>query len=167
MRELCPYITQEAHEQQKPDPVGIVEDDLIKELKVGDHLLLKNGKRDFLTLVTKIDGQYVTVQYYNKKKPTKGSFKPMENLNLAWYKPEDESKHPIEVYRPTLTPGQVDLGYVAYSEKLHAGVFYQKKLEESHLTRNAKGVTIPRGKLIAVRKSQPTHAPSGEPEELE
>ena len=91
----------------------------------------------------------------------------MENINLAWHKPEDESKHPIEVYRPTLTPGQIDLGYVAYSEKLHAGVFYQKKLEEPHLTRNAKGVTIPRGKLIAVRKSQPTHAPSGEPEELE
>ena len=103
MRELCPYITQEAHERQKPAPVGTVEGDLLKELKVGDHLLLKNGRRDFLTLVTKIEGQYVTVQYYNKKKPTKGSFKPMENLNLAWAKPEDESKHPIEVYRPTLT----------------------------------------------------------------
>ena len=82
VRELCPYVTQEAHERQKPAPVGIVEDDLLKELKVGDHLLLKNGKRDYLTLVTKIDGQYVTVQYYNKKKPTKGPFKPMENLNL-------------------------------------------------------------------------------------
>ena len=167
VRELCPYVTQEAHERQKPAPVGIVEDDLLKELKVGDHLLLKNGKRDYLTLVTKIDGQYVTVQYYNKKKPTKGPFKPMENLNLVWCKPEDESKHPIEVYRPTLTPAQIDLGYVAYSEKLHVGIFYQKRVEESHLTRNAKGVTIPRGKLVAVRKLLPTHAPSGEPEELE
>ena len=58
-------------------------------------------------------------------------------------------------------------GFVAYSEKLHVGIFYQKRVEESHLTRNAKGVTIPRGKLVAVRKSLPTHAPSGEPEELE
>ena len=109
----------------------------------------------------------MTVQYYNKKKPTKGPFKPMENLNLVWCKPEDESKHPVEVYRPTLTPAQIDLGYVAYSEKLHVGIFYQKRVEESHLTRSAKGVTIPRGKLVAVRKSLPTHAPSGEPEELE
>ena len=58
VRELCPYITQEAHERQKPAPVGIVEDGLLKELKIGDHLLLKNGRRDFLTLVTKIEGQY-------------------------------------------------------------------------------------------------------------
>ena len=91
----------------------------------------------------------------------------MENLNLAWSKPEDESKHPIEVYRPTLTPAQIDLGYVAYSEKLHAGIFFQKRLEESHLTRNAKGVTIPRGKLVAVRKSEPTLAPAEKPTELE
>ena len=98
---------------------------------------------------------------------TKGSFKPMENLNLAWAKPEDESKHPIEVYRPTLTPAQVDLGYVAYSEKLHVGIFYQKRLEESHLIRKATGVTIPRGKLVAIRKSLPTNEPTGEPEELE
>ena len=71
------------------------------------------------------------------------------------------------MYRPTLTQAQVDLGYVAYSEKLHVGIFYQKRLEESHLTWNAKGVTIPRGKLVAVRKSLPTHEPSGEPEQLE
>ena len=44
--------------------VGIVEDDLLKELKVGDHLLLKNGRRGFLTLVTKIEGQYVTVKFW-------------------------------------------------------------------------------------------------------
>ena len=29
VRELCPYVTQEAHERQKPAPVGIVEDDLL------------------------------------------------------------------------------------------------------------------------------------------
>ena len=36
VRELCPYITQEAHERQKSVPVGIVEDNMLEELKVGE-----------------------------------------------------------------------------------------------------------------------------------
>ena len=74
-----------------------------------------------------------------------------------------------EALRLRLLRGRpMEAGRALVARLLRIGrIFYQKRVEESHLTRNAKGVTIPRGKLVAVRKLLPTHAPSGEPEELE
>ena len=70
IRELVPYITRAAHEKQEQTDVD-QEADAILEVKVGDHLLLKNGPRGFLTKVLSREGPYVTVHYYNTKNKDK------------------------------------------------------------------------------------------------
>ena len=89
VRELCPYITREAHEQQTTTS-DVQQQDSMLEVKLNDHLLLPNGNRDYLTKVTKVEGPYVTVQYYNHAKPSK-DFYNKQNLFLVGDRREVQS----------------------------------------------------------------------------
>ena len=111
IRELVPYITRAAHEKEEQTDVDQEADEVL-EVKVGDHLLLKNGQRDFLTKVLARSGPYVTIQYYN----TAGADKDKE-LKLVWYRqnPGADGEEYQEIFADKLTTKQQKDGYVAWT----------------------------------------------------
>ena len=154
VRELCPYITREAHEQQTTTS-DVQQQDSMLEVKLNDHLLLPNGNRDYLTKVTKVEGPYVTVQYYNHAKPSKDFYNKLE---LVWWRlnPSSTEEDIEEVYGSVLSAENASGGYQPYTDKIHLNYFYQRILNK-HDIRVAKdgSVALPAARLSILRKSKP------------
>jgi len=161
VRELCPYITREAHEEQTK--LSKEQDaDSLMDVEVGNYLILPNGRRLFLTIVRKIEGPYLTVQYLNTYTPKEDH---MSNLNLAWERqnPSSAEEDQQEIYAPTLTAKQVAEGYEPFTEKIHINYFHQKVLTNTDLLKKSfkhdgkarSGITVSKLKLAGVRKAKP------------
>ena len=161
VRELCPYITRGAHEEQT-QASQVQNHDSTMDVEVGNYLVLPNGRRLFLTMVRKIEGPYLTVQYLNTYTPADDD---MTNLNLAWWRqnPSSTEEDHEEVYAPTLTAKQVAEGYEPWTEKIHINYFHQKVLVEKDLQtkkfsyegKSKTGKTLSKLKLAGVRKAKP------------
>ena len=164
IRELCPYITKEAHEQQKPhfavnQPISKLDP------QVGDYLLLPNGSRDFVTKVMELDHGLAQVQYMNKKDPGKGPIAPYTGLRLAWQrkKPSNNPFEPSatdeeeELYVDRLSPAQVAAGWKPFEEVLSLDEFYQRVISPKDLKKSANGYTLNRAKRAIVTKAKPIH----------
>ena len=155
IRELVPYITRAAHEKEEQTDVDH-EADAVLEVKVGDHLLLKNGQRDFLTKVLARSGPYVTIQYYN----TAGADKDKE-LKLVWYRqnPGADGEEYQEIFADKLTTKQQKDGYVAWTEQIHLHLFYQRIVEPKDMKIKPNGRHITPLRRAAIRKAGPLVAP--------
>ena len=161
VRELCPYITREAHERQTSDSVEQDADSML-DVEVGNYLLLPNGRRQFLTLVKKVEGPYLTVQYLNTHTPQDDN---LSNLNLAWWRqnPSSTEEDMQEIYAATLTSQQVADGYEPWQEKIHVNYFHQKVLTDKDLQlkkfkhdgRQRAGITLSKLKRNGVKKAKP------------
>jgi hypothetical protein len=161
VRELCPYITREAHEEQTKAAIEQDADSML-DVGVGNYLLLPNGSRSFLTQVKKVEGPYLTVQYLNTHTP---GVDDLSNLNLVWCRqnPSSTEEDVQEVYAATLTTKQVADGYEPWQEKIHVNYFYQKVLIDKDLQlkkfkhdgRNRAGITLSKLKRNGVKKSKP------------
>ena len=123
---------------------------------VGDHLLLKNGQRDFLTKVLARSGPYVTIQYYN----TAGADKDKE-LKLVWYRqnPGADGEEYQEIFADKLTTKQQKDGYVAWTEQIHLHLFYQRIVEPKDMKIKPNGRHITPLRRAAIRKAGPLVAP--------
>ena len=164
VRELCPYISRKAYEEQLEDSAGQLHDSML-EVKCGDYLLLPNGRRDFLMLAKKLEGPYVTCQYMNTWTPKED---PLTNLNLVWYRdsPSSTDEDVDEIYAPTLTSKQVSDGYGPWDEKIHLNHFYQRALTTKDLLKkkfkregqnSMDGFTLSKIKRAGIKKCKPLH----------
>ena len=155
IRELVPYITRDAHEKQEQTDVD-QEADAILEVKVGDHLLLKNGPRDFLTKVLSREGPYVTVHYYNTKNKDKD-----KELKLVYYRqnPDVEGEHYEEIYVDSLSTAKQTQGWAPWTEQIHLHLFYQRIVEERDMKIKPTGRHITPLRRAAIRKAGPLVAP--------
>jgi transposase InsO family protein len=164
VRELCPYITKEAHEKQHANEA--VNQPISKlDPKVGDYLLLPNGSRDFLCKVLSVQHGRVLFQYLNKENPGKGSVKPYTALKLTWMR-KKPSNNPFdelasddweEKYCHQLTPAQVASGWKAYDETLSVDEFYQRIVYEKDLLKTPNGITLTPSKRAVITKLRPVH----------
>ena len=164
VRELCPYITKEAHEKQHANEA--VNQPISKlDPKVGDYLLLPNGSRDFLCKVLSVQHGRVLFQYLNKENPGKGSIKPYSALKLTWMR-KKPSNNPFdelasddweEKYCHQLTPAQVASGWKAYDETLSVDEFYQRIVHEKDLLKTPNGITLTPSKRAVITKLRPVH----------
>jgi transposase InsO family protein len=152
-REICPYITREAHEQQTSQGVSQQHDSML-EVKPQDWLLLPNGKRDFLVKVMKVEGPYVTIQYYNTERPGAEMY---EKLKLVWMRqnPSSTEEDIEEVYGSVLKPQHAAAGFQPYSDKIHLNYFYQRILTKHDVIRKGENHAIPKARLAIIRKSKP------------
>ena len=150
-RELVPYVTREAHEQQKQTDV-VQENDELLEVKPGDHLLLRYGRRDFLTKVLTKSGPYVEVQYYN----TEGKDKDRD-LRLVWYRqdPSVEGEAYQEIFKDQPSRSELQQGYVPWTERIHLNQFYQRIVEDKDMKISKDGRRITPLRKAAIRKSGP------------
>ena len=155
IRELVPYITRDAHEKQEQTDVD-QEADALLEVKVGDHLLLKNGPRDFLTKVLSREGPYVTVHYYNTKNKDKD-----KELKLVYYRqnPDVEGEHYEEIYVDSLSTAKQTQGWAPWTEQIHLHLFYQRIVEERDMKIKPTGRHITPLRRAAIRKAGPLVAP--------
>ena len=164
VRELCPYITKEAHERKIANhsvnqPISRLDPE------VGDYLLLPNGNRDFLCKILAVQHGRVHFQYLNKDKPGKGDVKPYTALKLAWYR-KKPSNNPFEEsasddweekYANNLTPAEVAAGWKAYDETLSVDEFYQRVVQAKDLTQTPNGMTLKPAKRAVITKFKPIH----------
>ena len=144
-----------AHEKQEQTDVD-QEADAILEVKVGDHLLLKNGPRDFLVKVLSREGPYVTVHYYNTRNKDKD-----KELKLVWYRqnPGADGEEYQEIFADKLTTKQQKDGYVAWTEQIHLHLFYQRIVEQKDMKIKPTGRHITPLRRAAIRKAGPLVAP--------
>ena len=121
-------------------------------MKVGDHLLLKNGGRDFLAVVRSREGPYVTIQYYN----TQGKDKDKQ-LKLVWYRqnPDVEGEEYEELFASQLTKKQQQQGYLAWTEQIHLNLFYQRIVEAKDMKVTADGRHITPLRRAAIKQAGP------------
>ena len=155
VRDMCPYITKEAHEREisSPDDGGLQSaPPLLPE--VGDFLLLPYGSRDFVCRVLHFNptSGVVKVQFYNNEK--NGGL--LEKVQPVWYCPKDHNK---EVYCGEVKRQLKFPAYLPYTVELHVDEFYQveikKKLHSQPGTARFSKVTLPRHLKNGVRKFKP------------
>ena len=151
VRELVPYVTQEAHEQQQDMDIDQNHQQLL-QVEVGQHLLLPNGKTDFLVIVKSKSGPYFTVQYYNNEQKDK-----TKEVRLVWWRqnPDSTEDDYEEVYRDTLKPSQVKGGFAAWEEEIHANLFYQRVVLDTDLKVTKNGTKIKRLRRAVIKRAAP------------
>ena len=157
VRELCPYITREAHEQQNQVDIDQEADGLL-EVKAGQFLLLPNGARDYACKVMSVDGPYVLIQYLNTATPKKDAY---SNLYPVFWRqnPAATEEDVQEVYRESLTAKQLKDGYQPWTERIHLNHFYQRALTDKELKDTGKGRQLNKLKRAMIRKSGPLMGP--------
>ena len=157
VRELCPYITREAHEQQNQVDIDQEADGLL-EVKAGQFLLLPNGARDYACKVMSVDGPYVLIQYLNTATPKKDAY---SNLYPVFWRqnPAATEEDVQEVYRESLTAKQLKDGYQPWTERIHLNHFYQRALTDKELKDNGNGRQLNKLKRAMIRKSGPLMGP--------
>ena len=129
VRELCPYITREAHEQQTENTAT---NTTVSKLDpaVGDFLLLPYGSADFLVQVLSKAHGRVQVQFLNKKDRKKD---PTTNLKLVWYRTvpssnvfdEGATDEHVEVYQDKLTNKQMADGFLPWTDTFDLDEFWK------------------------------------------
>ena len=146
-----PYVTQEAHERQQDVDVD-QEHERLLEVEVGQHLLLPNGKTDFLVVVKSKSGPYLKVQYYNNDKKDKD-----KHLKLVWWRHNHSAKEDDyeEVYQDSLTSKQVRDGFAAWEEEIHVNLFYQRVIEDKAMTVTKDGRSLKRLQKAMVKRAKP------------
>ena len=151
VRELVPYVTQEAHEQQHDMGIDQNHQQLL-EVEVGQHLLLPNGKTDFLVVVKSKSGPYFKVHYYNTDQEDK-----TKSLKLVWWRqnPDSTEDDYQEVYQDTLTKSQVKGGFSAWEEEIHANLFYQRVVQDTDLKVTKNGTAIKRLRRAVIKRAAP------------
>ena len=128
------------------------QNDELLEVKPGDHLLLRYGRRDFLTKVLTKSGPYVEVQYYN----TEGKDKDRD-LRLVWYRqdPSVEGEAYQEIFKDQPSRSELQQGYVPWTERIHLNQFYQRIVEDKDMKISKDGRRITPLRKAAIRKSGP------------
>ena len=152
VREICPYLTKEAHEQQEDKDIDQDHGEILK-VEVGEYLLLPySGKRDLFCLVRSVDGNYVTVQYLSK---TDWKKDPQQGVNLVWFLNQKAGDDTKEVYQPTLTAKQVKAGWKPWEETIHLHLFYQRIVKDTDVKVDQNGITLKPLRRAAIRKAAP------------
>ena len=161
VRELCPYITKEAHEKQTGnDEVNAALSEL--DPKVGDFLLLPYGQTDYVVQVVSAAHGQIKVQYLNK---TNRKDNPCSNLRLSWYKQlpssnafDDAATDQFEeIFQDKLTNKQVAEGWLPYTDTISIDEFYQKPIEDKDIKKTKDGWTLNKIKRTLIRKHKPFH----------
>ena len=157
VRELCPYITREAHKQQNQVDIDQEADGLL-EVKVGEYLLLPNGKRDYVCKVMSVDGPYVLIQYLNTATPKEDAYSNL--YPVFWRQNPGATEGDVqEVYREQLTAKQLKGGYQPWTERIHLNHFYQRALTDKELKDDGDGRKLAKLKRAMIRKSGPLMGP--------
>ena len=164
VRELCPYISKEAHEKQtKNDSVN----DAISTLepKVGDFLMLPYGRQNFIVQVLSYSHGSVRIHYLNKKKGKEKTKEPLTNLRLAWFKnsvsanvfSEGAAEEYEEIYADKLTNSQMAEGFRPYIDTLTIDAFYQRIVADGDIRKTKSGWTLNKTKATIIKKYKPIH----------
>ena len=157
VRELCPYITREAHEQQTQVDIDQEADSLL-EVKPDQYLLLPSGARDYVCKVKSVDGPYALIQYLNTKTPKNDAY---SNLYPVFWRqnPKETEEDKQEVYREQLTAKQLKEGYQPWTERIHLNHFYQRAMTDKELIPTQTCRKLNRLKRAMIRKSGPLVGP--------
>ena len=122
------------------------------EVEVGQHLLLPNGKRDFLVVVKAKSGPYLKIQYYNNDQTDKD-----KDLKLVWWRQNQgtNGEDYEEVYQDSLTSKQIRDGFAAWEEEIHVNLFYQRVLTDDAMSVTKKGRSLKRLQKAMVKRAKP------------
>ena len=155
LRDICPYITKEAHEsEQASGDDGGLQSAPPFSVSKGDFLLLPYGKQDFICRVVHWDetSQVAKVHLYNNK----ANDGKLEKVQPVWYNPDNEND---EIYCSVARRDQDHGAYLAWQVDLHIDEFYQieikSKLHQQKGTAKFSKVTLPRHLKAGVRKHRP------------
>ena len=155
VRDICPYITKEAHEsEQASGDDGGLQSAPPFSVSKGDFLLLPYGKQDFICRVVHWDetSQVAKVHLYNNK----ANDGKLEKVQPVWYNPDNEND---EIYCSVARRDQDHGAYLAWQVDLHIDEFYQieikGKLHQQKGTAKFSKVTLPRHLKAGVRKHRP------------
>ena len=155
VRDICPYITKEAHEsEQASGDDGGLQSAPPFSVSKGDFLLLPYGKQDFICRVVHWDetSQVAKVHLYNNK----ANDGKLEKVQPVWYNPDNEND---EIYCSVARRDQDHGAYLAWQVDLHIDEFYQieikSKLHQQKGTAKFSKVTLPRHLKAGVRKHRP------------
>ena len=161
VRELCPYVTREAHEQQTENTAA---NQTTSELDpaIGDFLLLPYGRSDFMVQVLSKAHGRVTVQFLNKKDRKSD---PTSNLKLVWYRKlpssnvfdDDATDSHEEIYQDKLSSKQMADGYLPWTDTFDLDEFYQYPIDSKAVKKTAAGWTLNKLKRTLIRKHKPFH----------
>ena len=153
VREICPYITKEAHEKQDIKDIDQDHEEIL-QVQIGDYLLLPySARRDLFGIVRSVDGNYATVQYLSKTEFAKD---PMTKVNLVWFRqnPTSTEEDVQEIYKPTLTAKQLKEGWKPWEETVHLHLFYQRIVKSTDIKIEKDGITIKPLRKAAIKKAK-------------
>ena len=155
VRDMCPYITKEAHEREtaSADDGGLQSAPPLV-VEEGDFLLYPQGKKDYLCRVLHFNptSQTVKVHLYNNEKHDG----QLEKVQPTWYNPENESE---EAYCGSMKQKQKYPKYKPWVLERYLDEFYQQeiksKLKSQPGTSKFSKVTLPRHVKAGIRKFKP------------